>query len=283
MGGVVSVFAFIPPDRTLAKKHEHKATVHLLTDTGDTVPVVGLYPNDKRVRGARLVIIYSHGNAEDLAQGWPELQRVADVLRIPVFGFDYPGYGTATGRTSEIGCFAAARAVWSHVREQEPQARIVLWGRSLGSGPAVHLAATARPAEQASALAGLVLQSPVASCVGTVLGKPGVSRAPRREVWGRVGLAGLRYRRTVGRRCLSARLHQTATPQLSGALSPAWRPASLRRRRSRRSISCATSTRCPLSRAPSASCTAPTTASCPARTGGASTKLRSGVRVRTPA
>ena len=222
MGGVVSVLAFLPPERERAKLHEHEATVHLRTETGDTVPAVGLWPNDKKTRGSRLIIIYSHGNAEvrqhtriyfigfrhpielahprcyhcwcpsnfthnlriakDLTQGWPELQRYADMLGVPVFGFDYPGYGTSTGRPTEVGCFAAARAVWAHVREQEPQAKIVLWGRSLGSGPAVHMAATSRPAEpldQNSPLAGLVLQSPVASCVGTVLGKAGVRRSAR--------------------------------------------------------------------------------------------------------
>lgn len=72
---------------------------------------------------------------QDLNGVQPLLKRMADDLQITIFGFDYPGYGTATGKPSEAGCFAAASAVWDYVREQVPTAKIVVFGRSLGSGP----------------------------------------------------------------------------------------------------------------------------------------------------
>ncbi|KAL1496756.1 hypothetical protein AB1Y20_014346 [Prymnesium parvum] len=169
MGAVVTTFAFLPPDRQQAKLKEHASTVYVTSEAGDSIPIL-------RVGSLRshddLVLIYCHGNAEDLGQIRLLLQDLADRLNLPVFGFDYPGYGTASGKPSEAGCFAAAKAVWRHVRGLAPSARIILYGRSLGSGPAVHLAAGGADGEERRA-SGLVLQSPLCSGIGTVLGKPG--------------------------------------------------------------------------------------------------------------
>lgn len=106
------------------------------------------------------VVIYFGGNAEEVS--WV-LDDLVDPARPREWGWlliNYRGYGFSAGRPSEealvgdalrIYDFAAARA------DVDP-ARIVVFGRSLGSGVAVQLAA-ARP------LAGAILVSPYDSMV----------------------------------------------------------------------------------------------------------------------
>src|SRR6266581_3289272 len=75
-----------------------------------------------------------------------------------VLGIDYRGNGASTGRPSESGLRADARAAFDFVREAAPQARVVAFGESLGTGVAVGLAHD-RP------VAGVLLNSPYASIV----------------------------------------------------------------------------------------------------------------------
>lgn len=102
---------------------------------------------------ARYTIWFFHGNAEDLGDVEPELRALRDA-GYAVFAHDYPGYGFSAGRPSEAGLHAAARAARRHLRETQrvPADRTILYGRSLGGGSAVQMAAEER-------VAGLVLQS----------------------------------------------------------------------------------------------------------------------------
>ncbi len=60
-----------------------------------------------------------------------------------VLAYDYPGYGTSGGRASEQGCYDAIGAAYSWLREEKgiPAEQIVLFGRSVGGGPTIDLAA----------------------------------------------------------------------------------------------------------------------------------------------
>ena len=73
-----------------------------------------------------------------------------------VLAIDYRGYGGSSGRPSEEGLRADARAAFDFARAAAPQASIALFGESLGTGVAVNLARE-RP------LAGVLLNSPFAS------------------------------------------------------------------------------------------------------------------------
>jgi alpha-beta hydrolase superfamily lysophospholipase len=75
-----------------------------------------------------------------------------------VLGIDYRGNGASTGRPSEAGLRADARAAFDFVRAALPQAKIAVLGESLGTGIAVGLAHD-RP------VAGVLLNSPYASVV----------------------------------------------------------------------------------------------------------------------
>jgi len=100
---------------------------------------------------AKFTILYSHGNGEDLGNIRPFLEELRD-RGYAVFAYDYPGYGTSEGRPSERGCFEAASAAFSYLvilRDVEPDS-IILFGRSLGSGPSYFLASQ-------KAVAGLII------------------------------------------------------------------------------------------------------------------------------
>src|SRR5260221_1451718 len=67
-----------------------------------------------------------------------------------VLGIDYRGNGASTGHPSEAGLRADARAAFDFVRDVMPEARIAVFGESLGTGVAV------RGAPHPAGAAGLV-------------------------------------------------------------------------------------------------------------------------------
>jgi hypothetical protein len=103
--------------------------------------------------GARFTLWYFHGNAEDLGDIAPRLQAL-HKLGFAVFAVDYPGYGLSGGKTNEAGIYASTQAALGHLRDRlkitPPQ--LVLYGRSLGAGPAIELA-------RREPVAGLVVES----------------------------------------------------------------------------------------------------------------------------
>lgn len=141
------IFANSPPT--------YRATREILTarsSMGADIPMIFLQaPN------ARATILYSHGNLEDLGFIRPRLETFR-AQGYNVLSYDYPGFGIATGQRNEAACNAAAQAAYDTLTQtfKIPPGQIILYGRSMGSGPATHLALT-NPA------AGLVLQSPFVS------------------------------------------------------------------------------------------------------------------------
>lgn len=109
----------------------------LETSGGDTISAYFLEAAE-----SDRVLLYSHGNAEDLGHIRPLLSQFQQ-RGVSVFAYDYPGYGTSTGRPSEYGLYAAAEAAFKHLTEKKGYApeSVTLYGRSLGSGPASWLAA----------------------------------------------------------------------------------------------------------------------------------------------
>ncbi|KAH0474364.1 MAG: uncharacterized protein KVP18_003868 [Porospora cf. gigantea A] len=65
------------------------------------------------------------------------------LWKVNLMLIEYPGYGLATGEPSEEGVYAAADAAyhWLTRKQGLPASSIIVHGRSLGSGPACHLAA----------------------------------------------------------------------------------------------------------------------------------------------
>jgi hypothetical protein len=94
----------------------------------------------------RPVVLYFHGNAEAAAQNLP-LAESLRARRFGVFLAEYRGYGGLPGTPSEDGLYADGEAALAELgRLGIPSSRVVLVGRSLGSGVAVELAKRHTPA-----------------------------------------------------------------------------------------------------------------------------------------
>ncbi|MCT0230898.1 alpha/beta hydrolase [Synechococcus sp. CS-1324] len=88
-------------------------------------------------------LIYFGGNAEDVS-----LTRAELAVLLPdtaLYLLHYRGYGGSEGSPSEAALRADAQALHAHVAKRHDAITVV--GRSLGTGPAVHLAAT-RPVQR---------------------------------------------------------------------------------------------------------------------------------------
>jgi fermentation-respiration switch protein FrsA (DUF1100 family) len=108
------------------------------------------------------VILYSHGNGEDLGHIIPFLDEIRQN-GFEVVAYDYPGYGVSEGKPSESGCYEAIDATYQYLvndMEIDPS-RIIVWGRSLGTGPSCYLASR-------SPVGGLLLETPFLSAFRTI-------------------------------------------------------------------------------------------------------------------
>lgn len=115
--------------------------------------------------GARLTVLFAHGNAEDAGQVRPLAGRIAE-LGVSVLLFDYPGYGLTGGSPSEPGAFAAAAAAYRFVTDVlgvAPNA-VVAHGRSLGGAVMADLASRVP-------VGGLVLESTFVSAFRVITGR----------------------------------------------------------------------------------------------------------------
>jgi abhydrolase domain-containing protein 17 len=104
--------------------------------------------------GAEYTVLFSHGNAEDLGHLRPILELIRDA-GFSVVAYDYRGYGRSSpARPRVAAAVADAEAAHRHVVTElgVPAERLVLHGRSLGSGPTLELAAR-------HGAAGIVLES----------------------------------------------------------------------------------------------------------------------------
>jgi fermentation-respiration switch protein FrsA (DUF1100 family) len=86
------------------------------------------------------VVLYFHGNGGSLAHRVPRFRKLIDD-GTGLVALSYRGYGGSDGSPTELGLIADGRAAYDFARTTYPDARLVLWGESLGTGVAVAVAA----------------------------------------------------------------------------------------------------------------------------------------------
>jgi hypothetical protein len=98
-------------------------------------------------------VLWFHGNAEWVS-GFAWLIAELRPARAAMLVVEYRGYGSSTGRATVAGLSRDALAAWDWLagRPEIDAARTVVFGRSIGSGPALHVAAE-RP------VAGVIVES----------------------------------------------------------------------------------------------------------------------------
>lgn len=187
MGGMINVIAFPVPQLPRPFYEEELLCrpdlVHLTTSKGERIPACYV-----RARGStsdyflstqRMTLLYSHGNAEDLGLHLDYIDALARHTGADVLSYEYVGYSLSRlegGEPSEYGCLRSIDAAWRYcvATLRIPPKRIIIFGRSIGSGPSVDLASRATVEGTTFSpfdVAGVLLQSPLESGVRAVLGK----------------------------------------------------------------------------------------------------------------
>jgi pimeloyl-ACP methyl ester carboxylesterase len=124
----------LPPSQVLAGAPD----IHELTID---VPGARLSALHLRLPDPKGVVFFLHGNGGALDTWFvnPEYYR---AVNFDLFMIDYRGYGKSTGRIqSQAQLHADVSAAWASVEPQYAGRKRVIYGRSLGSGLAAHLAA----------------------------------------------------------------------------------------------------------------------------------------------
>ncbi|ETO20835.1 hypothetical protein RFI_16376 [Reticulomyxa filosa] len=163
MGNIVNQLAFLPPTNNewRAELKEDEKLRQIVTSSGKKIAALWFEES-----GNDYTILYSHGNAEDLTTSKQCFEQLAFTLCVNVLAYDYEGYGLSEGEPSEKATYEDIEAAycWLTKDKDGPKispSKIILFGRSLGSGPTIHLAAKEQE------LAGLILQSPLRTAIKT--------------------------------------------------------------------------------------------------------------------
>ena len=65
--------------------------------------------------GSTKLLIYLHGNAEDLGLAWELMDHLRSSLRVHVLAIEYPGYGIYPGKTTAEGIMDDSLSVWEYL------------------------------------------------------------------------------------------------------------------------------------------------------------------------
>ena len=124
-------------------------------ESGDGTGLHGWWhsPADSDGDNPRPVLFWCHGNAGNITNRTENMRMLAD-RGMAFFIFDYRGYGKSEGKPSEKGLYLDGEAAYRYLTEElgVPAERVVIFGRSLGSAVALHVALE-KPC------AGLILES----------------------------------------------------------------------------------------------------------------------------
>lgn len=151
MGANLNRLVFQPPPSSYDKDPN---LLWLRTEVDEVIPAFFIHRDD-----AHFTLLFSHGNAEDLGLIIRNFWEVSCVLRVNIFAYEYTGYGMSSGSSpKEPVLYTDINASFKYLRDElkVPWQQIVLYGRSIGTGPSCDLASR-------TAVRGVVLQSPMVS------------------------------------------------------------------------------------------------------------------------
>jgi len=137
---------FIPPR---AGYKDSQKILKLKTKDGALISAIYL-PN----KHAKYTILFSHGNATDIGYMLPFLEAFK-TNGFSVFAYDYHGYGTSTGISSEKKAYDDVDTAYNYLTQQAGIApnHIIAYGQSVGAALAIDIASR-KP------VAGVIAESP---------------------------------------------------------------------------------------------------------------------------
>ena len=105
-----------------------------------------------KVKNPKGIILYFHGNAGDLSR-WGKITSYFATYDYDVLVMDYRTYGKSTGKLSELMLYKDATLFYDKAKQWYSEDKIVVYGRSLGTTFATHVASQNNPQK-------LILESP---------------------------------------------------------------------------------------------------------------------------
>ncbi|MBU2531628.1 MAG: alpha/beta hydrolase [Alphaproteobacteria bacterium] len=141
------------PQRVDPKAHGLEKVRELTLRTADGVDLIAWYG---KARPGEPTLLYFHGNAGNLASRAGRIGEYLDKGR-GIFMLSYRGYSGSGGKPTELNNYADAKIAYQWLVEQriEPD-DIIVYGESIGTGVAVHLAAN-------NPVGGVILDAPYTS------------------------------------------------------------------------------------------------------------------------
>ncbi|OWY18903.1 alpha/beta hydrolase [Sphingobacteriales bacterium UPWRP_1] len=116
----------------------------------------GLHFKLPRAKG---VVFYFKGNSRSV-KGWGKFARDFLGKDYNFFMIDYRGFGKSRGRRSEATLYHDCQVAYNYLKTLYPEEKIIVYGRSMGSGFATRIAAENNPQK-------LILDSPYYSFIET--------------------------------------------------------------------------------------------------------------------
>ncbi|MCP3968396.1 MAG: alpha/beta hydrolase [Lentisphaerae bacterium] len=132
----VDTFIFQPPERS---QETLESTTFTRIKVSDERTIAALITPNKE---SKYVLLYSHGNGEDLFDFQKKLLPEYKEHGYSIVAYDYEGYGKSDGSPAENNCYRDIVAVYKYlitVMNYNPE-NIIVFGRSVGSGPSCYLA-----------------------------------------------------------------------------------------------------------------------------------------------
>jgi fermentation-respiration switch protein FrsA (DUF1100 family) len=128
----------LPPDYIFSFPYPFE---EVFLETEDGARLHSLHFRAEKPRG---VVLFFHGNAGSL-RSWGQIAGEFVERGYDLFLPDYRTFGKSTGKLSEEALHRDALLLYRHLLEQYPEREILIFGRSIGSGMAVRLAAQTAP------------------------------------------------------------------------------------------------------------------------------------------
>jgi uncharacterized protein len=101
-------------------------------------------PLGVRATVATGVLFYLHGNSDNLDR-WGKHAEDFTRRDYDVVMYDFRGFGKSNGRLTEKNLLQDAQFIYDSIKKDYPENKIVVYGRSLGTGVATKLAANNAP------------------------------------------------------------------------------------------------------------------------------------------
>lgn len=117
---------------------DFKELIWIPNSEGNCIPCIYL----DAINGSGKILIYFHGNAEDIGTSFDIVDMLRTVIGMNVLSVEYPGYGIYKGKSKECTIIKDAETVYNFVSETlgYQGKNILVFGRSIGTGPATYLA-----------------------------------------------------------------------------------------------------------------------------------------------